>query len=77
VKIGKNSRKDVQVIWSGAGPAPTKLGWDRWPGKAERSDSPQRWYGELGTVELGVIVSFRTPVEPDQCGVRQRYLSVP
>jgi hypothetical protein len=41
----------VQAVWSGAGPGPSQLGWNRWSGEAERSIAPRGGYGELGTVE--------------------------
>jgi hypothetical protein len=41
----------VQAVWSGAGPGPSQLGWNRWSGRGGTVDSSQRGYRELGTVE--------------------------
>ena len=38
----------VHAVWSGAGPGPSQLGWNRWSGEAERLIAPS---GELGAVE--------------------------
>jgi hypothetical protein len=41
----------VQAVWSGAGPGPSQLGWNRWTGEAERSIVPGGGTGSPGRVE--------------------------
>src|SRR5271163_739507 len=38
----------VQAVWSGAGPGPSQLGWNRWSGEAERSIAPGGGTGSSG-----------------------------
>src|SRR5271170_4322163 len=44
----KQSGGYVHAVWSGAGPGPSQLGWNRWSGEAERSIAPSGTTGSSG-----------------------------
>src|SRR5271163_5126860 len=44
----KQSGGYLHAVWSGAGPGPSQLGWNRWSGEAERSIAPSGSTGSSG-----------------------------